>query len=300
MNSSSTSLLSFFLATIIFGLVAPATADTDNGVCTPTADYCWSCSGDTTNATTTYEVNLKALLASLSLVNQTNYEFYHNSLGDGTNKVNAIAMCRGDIAENDCRSCYTAASVILSQNCSNQHQAVIWAINCTVRYSNMSIFGIEEDEPTKFVPSPNNTSNLEQFKQVLNPLLKTLSEKAASGDSMKKFAAGHELVPGTNQTIYAIVQCSPDLDKENCTGCLDDAISDISNSTIDGKDGGRILKPSCSFRFENNRFYDLAVDSLPPAPSPTQGNTTSITTKVSPSSFFQLLLSLLCISSALF
>lgn len=273
MNSCSTSLLSFFLATIILGLVAPATAeDNSTSVCTQTADYCWSCSGSTTNATTTYKENLSALLLSLSSNNQTDYGFYNSSLGSGTNKVNAIAMCRGDVAaEKDCRSCYNDASLILLQNCSNHHQAVIWALRCTVRYSNMSIFGIEEDEPTMFVPSPHSIANFEAFKLVLDPLLKNLSEKAASGDSMKKFAAGHELVPGTNQTIYATVQCSPDLDTQECSGCLEEAISDISNSTIAGKDGGRILKPSCSFRFENNIFYESAADSGPPSTSPTQG-----------------------------
>ncbi|RXH86010.1 hypothetical protein DVH24_017063 [Malus domestica] len=129
-----------------------------------------------------------------------------------------------------------------------------------VRYSNVSIFGVEEDDPVKFVPGVNNTPNAEQFKLVLKPLLETLSEKAAAGDTTTKFAAGHALFPATNQIIYAIVQCTPDLDRQNCSDCLEEAISDIPKC-CEGKEGGRILRPSCNLRFEVNLFYDAAAYS---------------------------------------
>ncbi|XP_024156927.1 cysteine-rich repeat secretory protein 38 [Rosa chinensis] len=297
---SSTSLL-FIFATII---VAPAIVDAQ---CTTNADYCWSCN-TTTNATTAYKQNLNTLLVSLSSNNQTNYGFLNLSLGTGTNKVNVIALCRGDLAQDQCRSCYGEANIILSQNCSNHHEAIIWALRCTVRYSNITMFGIEEDEPARLLPSPNSASNPEDFKLVLNPLLETLSRNASSGDSMKKFAAGHAPVPAgseTNQTIYASAQCSPDLDKQNCSECLEDSIKDIPKC-CEGKDGGRVLKPSCTLRFEGGMFYEPSADSLinistaTPPPTATEGNKTSnITIKVSPSSFFQLLLLVLCLSSAL-
>ncbi|XP_050370259.1 cysteine-rich repeat secretory protein 38-like [Argentina anserina] len=343
--NASTSLL-FFFATVIVVLVAPAIADDDVEItkCTPTADYCWSCSGsNTTNATTAYKQNLNTLLLSLSSNNQSNnYGFLNLTMGTGTNKVNIMALCRGDLAQNQCRTCYSEASIILSQNCTNQlYEGIIWAQGCTVRYSNSTIFGIEEDEPLQLLSSPNGVPNAADFKLVLNPLLKALVQNASSGDSMKKFAAGHAPVPAgsaTNQTIYASVQCSPELDKQTCSDCLEDSIEDIPKC-CDGKDGARILKPSCILRFEKGMFYEPGADSLvnittaspsptatpppitptpsatptpttptpsatptPTTPTPTaaEGNSTSnITIKVSPSSFFQLLLLVLCLSSAL-
>ncbi|RXH99343.1 hypothetical protein DVH24_011668 [Malus domestica] len=257
--------LLFFILPIILGLHAPAIADdVDNGVCTTTADYCWSCSGtnETFNNGSNYERNLHTVLSSFSS-NKTeiNSAFYNSSLGQGPEKVNAMALCRGDVPLNDCHTCFNESISILRQNCTNQKQATIWAQRCTVHYSNVSIFGVAEDDPVKFVPGPTNAPNAEQFKQVLNPLVVNLSGTAAAGDSMKKFAAGHALVPATNQTIYAIVQCTPDLDRQNCSECLDEAISDIPQC-CEGKEGGRVLRPSCNLRFESNLFYDAASDSL--------------------------------------
>ncbi|CAN6690011.1 unnamed protein product [Malus baccata var. baccata] len=171
-----------------------------------------------------------------------------------------MALCRGDVPLNDCRTCFNESISILLQNYTKKKQAIIWAQRCMVRYSNVSIFGVEEDDPVKFVPGVNNTPNAEQFKLVLKPLLETLSEKAAAGDTTTKFAAGHALFPATNQIIYAIVQCTPDLDRQNCSDCLEEAISDIPKC-CEGKEGGRILRPSCNLRFEVNLFYDAAAYS---------------------------------------
>ncbi|BFG27561.1 hypothetical protein CerSpe_138350 [Prunus speciosa] len=297
----SSRLLIFFILPILLVLdpLAPTIADDhiDEGVCTTRADYCWSCSNtnNTFNNGSIDKQNLNTLLSSLASNAQINSRFYNFSLGQAPNKVNAIAVCRGDVAPKDCLTCFNDSVSILLQNCTNQKEAIIWAERCTVRYSNISIFGVLEDKPVKFVPSPNNISNAEQYKQVLNTIFGNLSEKAAAGDSVSKFAAGHALVPVTNQTIYATVQCSPDLDKQNCSDCLEESISDIPER-FDGLDGGRVLRPSCYLRFESNPFYDPGADTLINLPDDqgnnTSGNNTSnITTKVSPPSFFRLALS---------
>ncbi|KAJ7967622.1 Cysteine rich receptor like kinase [Quillaja saponaria] len=104
--------------------------------------------------------------------------------------------------------------------------------------------------------------------------------RAASGSSLRKYAAGNATGPNF-QTIFALVQCTPDLSELECTDCLVGAFSDIAGSNVEGKRGGRIIKPSCNFRYENSRFYDPTVDTqLPvsppaPAPPPPSTNTTS-------------------------
>ncbi|ONI11306.1 hypothetical protein PRUPE_4G100700 [Prunus persica] len=271
---SSRSLLFFItLAIIILNLVAPTISQYD-GMCSESAEYCWKCS-DTGIYTPgdKYQENLNSLLSSFSSSNtQNNYGFYNSSLGQDQNQVNAIALCRGDISEDSCHACINKSTDILLQNCSrHQKEAIVWAEPCMVRYSNNLIFGIEQVDPVQHVPSQKYARN----ELVLNTLLGILSDRAASGDSLKKFAAGHATVSG-GEKIYALVQCTPDLDKQNCSNCLKQSVSEIQ--TCCGGKGGRVLRPSCNLRYEAGLFFESTANSLvdipapvPAAPAPEEG-----------------------------
>ncbi|KAM2481618.1 hypothetical protein PS1_005106 [Malus domestica] len=272
---SSRSLLFFFLPSI-FNLLAPTMAQFDNRTCTSAAEYCWICSDTAGNYTPDdmYQSNLKRLFSSFSSDSRNRSGFYNSSAGQDSNKVNAIALCRGDLALDDCHTCVNESSHILLHNCSNHKEAILWGERCMVRYSYNVIFGIEQKYPIKFLPSPNFAENGQQFEVVLNPLLGILSEKAASGDSLKKFAAGHATVPDA-ETIYAFVQCTPDINQQNCSNCLKDSVS-IIPGCCGGKKGGRVLKPSCYLRYEDGIFFDpsaawpinISNPSAPAGPAP--------------------------------
>ncbi|CAL8148771.1 unnamed protein product [Prunus armeniaca] len=271
---SSRSLFFFItLAIIILNLVAPAISQYD-GMCTERTDYCWKCS-DTGIYTPgdKYHENLNSLLSSFSSSNtQNNYGFYNSSLGQDQNQVNAIALCRGDISEDSCHACLNKSADVLLQNCTrHQKEAIVWAEPCMARYSNNLIFGIEQVDPVQHVPSEKYARN----DLVLTSLLAILSDRAASGDSLKKFAAGHATVSG-GEKIYALVQCTPDLDKQNCSNCLKQSVSEIQ--TCCGGKGGRVLRPSCNLRYEAGLFFESTANSLvdipapvPPAPAPEEG-----------------------------
>ncbi|CAL9015268.1 unnamed protein product [Prunus brigantina] len=266
MGSSRSMLFFINLAIIILNLVAP-TISQDDGPCTPTADYCWKCSDTGTyTAGDKYQENLNSLLSSFSSNTQNNSGFYSSSKGQDSNKINAIALCRGDLPLESCRACLNKSTDILLQNCSNHKEAIIWAEPCMVRYSNKLIFGIEQTDPLKHLPSPNYPRNPKQFESVLTPLLVNLSDRAASTNSLKKFAAGHATVPG-GEPIYALAQCTPDIDKQNCSSCLKQSVKEIL--TCCGEtNGGRVLKPSCNLRYENNSFYASTADSFVDIPAP--------------------------------
>ncbi|KAI5330967.1 hypothetical protein L3X38_021104 [Prunus dulcis] len=281
MGSSRSMLFFITLAIIILNLVAPTMAQ-DDGTCTHEGEYCLKCS-DTVPYTAgdKYQENLNSLLSSFSSNTQNNSGFYSSSRGQDSNKVNAIALCRGDLPQDSCQAWLNRSTHILLQNCSTHKEAIIWAERCMVRYSHEVIFGIEQTDPFKRLPSPNPAKNPQQFEVVLTPLLDILSERAAAGDSLKKFAAGHAPVPG-GETIYALAQCTPDMDKKNCSTCLNKTILDIGG----GMNGGRVLKPSCNLRYEIYSFFDSRAGSLvdipppvppPPAPAPEEakkkGNT---------------------------
>ncbi|XP_057986370.1 cysteine-rich receptor-like protein kinase 44 isoform X2 [Hevea brasiliensis] len=111
-----------------------------------------------------------------------------------------------------------------------------------------------------------SSSELSQFNRVLQALLTTLRTEAASGNWTRKFATGNER--SGFYTIYALMQCTPDLSQQECDDCLVGATAEIPISSS-GKLGGRVIKPSCNLRFETYRFYDETFGSTPPT-SPQQ------------------------------
>ncbi|KAH7545821.1 hypothetical protein FEM48_Zijuj01G0134500 [Ziziphus jujuba var. spinosa] len=185
---------------------------------------------------------------------QNSHGFYNSSFGENSNKVNLIALCRGDVTADNCRTCLNDTSYKLLERCPNKKEAIIWDERCMVRYSNNSIIYKRKDAPLKTLPSPNAATDPELFKLVLKPLLDGLKIEAASGNSTAKCEFGNDTVPNAER-IFALVQCTPDLNEGECNGCLDDAILQIPDC-CGGKQGGRVLKPSCNLRFESGPFYN--------------------------------------------
>ncbi|WJX21113.1 non-specific serine/threonine protein kinase [Trifolium repens] len=244
-------------------------------------NFCINDNGNYT-ANSTYQTNLNILLSNLSSNTEINYGFYNFSYGQNTDKVNAIGLCRGDVKPDDCRNCLNDSRVLLTRLCPNQKEAIGWYDNCMLRYSNRSIFGIMEGSPTYYLWNPNNATDVDQFNQVLGILMKKLRERAASSDDFRvKYATGNETDVNLNfQTVYGLVQCTPDLSLQDCNSCLDAAISEIP-SCCNNKGGGRVLKPSCNIRFESSLFYNPTPvvdtdETSPPQEKSKSSHTTTI------------------------
>ncbi|GLT69650.1 hypothetical protein SLA2020_417860 [Shorea laevis] len=71
------------------------------------------------------------------------------------------------------------------------------------------------------------------------------------------------------QTLYTLVQCTADLSGSDCNRCLQIAIANLPDC-CGGKQGARVLFPSCNLRFEVYPFYQ----SLAPVPPPPGSETT--------------------------
>ncbi|KAF4399005.1 hypothetical protein G4B88_023599 [Cannabis sativa] len=102
-----------------------------------------------------------------------------------------------------------------------------------------------------------------------------LKNEAAFGGSLRKYATGQTKAPDF-LTIYALVQCTPDLPQQQCINCLDYVYSLIPNC-CSGKVGGRVVGPTCSVRYEKYLFYGSPYDPRPPfqtAPTPAPTNNT--------------------------
>ncbi|KAK7828875.1 cysteine-rich receptor-like protein kinase 29 [Quercus suber] len=224
--------------------------------------FCLNNGNYTSNST--YKANLYHLLSSDT---EIDYGFYNSSYGQNPDKVYAIGLCRGDAKPDVCRSCLNNATKLLTQLCPNQKEAIGWYDYCMLRYSLRNIFGIMENSPSFYMWNYNNVSaNLDKFNQDLRTLLDGLRVQAVAGGSLRKFAEANATAPNF-QTLYALVQCTPDLYQQDCSDCLTGAFGDIP-SCCDGKQGGRVVRPSCNFRYEVYRFYDPVADIAPPPSSP--------------------------------
>ncbi|KAI4295818.1 hypothetical protein L6164_035821 [Bauhinia variegata] len=299
------------LLSFLFVLVIP--------ICQSTAQpslvkyFCINKNGNYT-ANSTYQTNLNTLLSNLYSDTDNDYGFYNSSYGQNSDKVNAIAMCRGDVKPSDCRTCLNNSRVLLTQNCPSEKEAIGWYDKCMLRYSNRSIFGTMETDPPYYIWNYKNATSRDKYNEVVRDLLEKLRSKTASGDSRRKFAAANETFLSF-QNIFAFLQCTPDLSEQQCNDCLVGSISDIGFWCA-GRVRCRIFKPSCNLRFDTRSFYDPdAVDApltLPPpqaSPPSSITNTTSteegksnssrtiIAIVVSISAFVVLLLIFICIFS---
>lgn len=96
--------------------------------------------------------------------------------------------------------------------------------------------------------------------------------QAANGGGDKKFAT-KEANFSSFQTLYTLAQCTPDLSQSGCEKCLKIATSELP-SCCNGKQGGRVLIPSCNIRYEFYPFYREVAAPAPqqPKPNPQKGN----------------------------
>ncbi|GMH05352.1 hypothetical protein Nepgr_007192 [Nepenthes gracilis] len=244
------------------------------------------CPDNTTFApNSSYQTNLNSVLTSLSSNSTTQSGFHYTYAGDGgASTVYGIFLCRGDDTEDVCRTCVATAVEAIQQNCTNRKQAVIWYDVCMIRYSNASFFGELDSDYVFFVWSLHNiTNNVTGFTTVLSDTMNMIAETAAKGQPGKKFATADAYF-NSSQKLYTLAQCTPDLSSGDCHTCLTDCIQKLPDC-CSGRQGGRVLYPSCNIRYEIGLFYENAGPTAPvagpapvlalvPAPAPKQNSST--------------------------
>ncbi|KAL5839843.1 hypothetical protein ACOSQ4_012451 [Xanthoceras sorbifolium] len=224
------------------------------------------CSNQNFTRNSTYQSNLNFLLSSLpSNANRSSNGFSNATAGQDPNRVYGLFQCRGDVTTSTCQDCVDFASreVTTTQRCPAQKGAVIWYDECLLRYSDSYIFSTAARNPGIFMYNTNNvTIEPSRFHELMLGLMNEAATQAAN--DTKKFATrkGNST---TSQTLYTLVQCTQDLSNNDCSGCLQEAISGLPT----GRTGGRTLLPSCNCRYELYLFYNESMTaSPPPAPMP--------------------------------
>ncbi|KAI9123683.1 hypothetical protein K1719_004983 [Acacia pycnantha] len=111
----------------------------------------WNCSTTKDNYTTndSYLNNLGNLFEDLSKSSNitNNNGFYSTMVGNKSNTVYGLFMCRGDVSFQLCNECVNEGIEQLKYYCSFSKEAIIWYDMCMVRYSNSSFFSTLDTQP---------------------------------------------------------------------------------------------------------------------------------------------------------
>ena len=124
-----------------------------------------------------------------------------------------------------------------------------------------------EDQPRKYFWNVTVIAVApDHFLHLAETTLNDLVHLALNSSGAKKFAT-KEANFTKYQTLYSLVQCTPDLSSFHCKKCLRKAITNLP-TCCNGKQGGRVLYPSCNIRYEIYPFYQIqAIHALVPAPA---------------------------------
>ncbi|KAF8409482.1 hypothetical protein HHK36_005558 [Tetracentron sinense] len=246
----------------------------------PTYVYHYCPNTTTYTANSTYQANLRLLLSSLSSNATVGNGFYNATSGRNPDMVYGLFLCRGDVTDDVCQDCVETASkdILLLDRCPKEKVATTWYEQCMLRYSNQSIFSIMQEAPAISMYNTQNISEPSRFNQLLADTMAGLASRATSGQSSRNFAT-EEANFTAFQTLYSLVQCTPDISGSDCNRCLRSGIATLP-SCCSGRQGARVLRPSCIVRYELYPFYKIeapapAPSVLIPLPSPPPTNRTT-------------------------
>ena len=160
-------------------------------------------------------------------------------------------------------------------NCTREKEAVVWYQECTLRYANRQIMGLNEDDLrwSRWF-SQGNVSNPNQLESVLSTMMSDLIQKAAYNDSLDGYATG-EAPFSPYPIVYSLVQCSADILCLPRERFLRRLYRDMQYCCNGGRLWLMMFQTNCQMRYDMVPFYTSLAP--PPTPSPSQGkNDTSV------------------------
>ncbi|XP_076926692.1 cysteine-rich receptor-like protein kinase 8 [Bidens hawaiensis] len=252
---------------------------------------------------TNYSTNLDTALEKLP-GSDSGYGYFNSSEGQGADIANVICLCRADVEDHMCRSCFKEAVFRLRVfACPNQTEGVIYYEFCLLKYSNAEILGTNDmKRDLLFLFNKDTFPDKNQFNGFLYPFMNKLRDEAAAGSSLLKFAMDNTSGPDTS-TLYGLAQCVPILSEAQCKECLAYAINQLS-SCCDGRIGALVLMARCNIRYE---IYEFNINTRPlPPPSSTfdqsspQGNKKTSATRTAIFVIIPTVIAILIVSICIF
>ncbi|XP_013664124.2 cysteine-rich receptor-like protein kinase 10 isoform X1 [Brassica napus] len=203
----------------------------------------------------TYYNNLVTLLSFLSSSNASHSTGFQNSTaGQDPARVTGLFLCRGDVSGEVCRNCVTFSVNESLRRCPTQRDVVLYYDDCMLRYSNHNILSNVRTDGGYTLSSGITIPPDQQrsFRDLVLALMNQAARDAA--DSSRKLGARR-----TNftefQSVYGLVQCTPDLTTQDCSRCLVTSINQLHTDNT----GSRLLLPSCNSRYESYPFFNESI-----------------------------------------
>ncbi|XP_010422102.1 PREDICTED: putative cysteine-rich receptor-like protein kinase 35 [Camelina sativa] len=237
----------------------------------------------------TFDLNRRRVLSNIASNVTTHNGFYNTSIGQNPNQLFIIGMCIPGTEPEACSKCIKGSSDGLLRSCPNQTVGYVWPDCCMVRYSNISFSGSGSliMEPSKSVSNPAPIDvDLTLFDRVWEELMsRTIT--AASSITHESSSFGHKYYASdvasltTFQTIYAMVQCTPDVSSGDCEYCLKKTVVDYKKCCR-GNKGGAFVRPFCFIRWDLYPFagaFENVTLSPPVLPQPPVSGRTNTTGK---------------------
>ncbi|CAA0406738.1 unnamed protein product [Arabidopsis thaliana] len=222
-----------------------------------------------TKSNTTYNKNLKTLLSTLS--NQSSFANYYNlTTGLASETVHGMFLCTGDVNRTTCNACVKDATIEIAKNCTNHREAIIYNVDCIVRYSDKFFLTTLETNPSYWWSSHDLIPK--SFGKFGQRLSDKMGEVIVRSSLLSTSFTPYYLMDTTRfDNLYdleSIVQCTPDLDPRNCTTCLKLALQELTEC-CGNQVWAFIYTPNCMVSF------DTYNSSLPPLPPPSRSGSFS-------------------------
>ena len=99
---------------------------------------------------------------------------------------------------------------------------------CFIRYSNENFFSVA-NTTSSYIYSSENYTDREPYSNALNALFYQLIAKINASENM--VASGQESVNGIDK-LYGLLQCTRDLNHQECYKCLSSLISDLQPPSL--------------------------------------------------------------------
>ncbi|KAK3431971.1 LOW QUALITY PROTEIN: hypothetical protein EUGRSUZ_E04141 [Eucalyptus grandis] len=151
----------------------------------------------------TYQTNLNTLLSSISSATTTDADGFANATA-GKNPLDRtyrLFLCRGDIVPPLVATACPIKQIL--SDCPKEKDSIIRYDECMLRYSNHSIFSVEQDAPAFLLMNKVNISSPSSFAQLLKDTTDELVESAASDGSGKRFAVMDANI-SSSKRLYAL------------------------------------------------------------------------------------------------
>ncbi|KAH0935251.1 hypothetical protein HID58_012368 [Brassica napus] len=213
-----------------------------------------------------YSTNLKTLRSSLSSTNASYSTGFQNATaGQAPDTVTGLFLCRGDVSPEVCRSCVSFSVKDIVAKCPNQREATIYYDECMLRYSDQDVSSnlTLADDFLMYNDYKTAPKDVDLFKKVAST---TMMEAAFEAANSSRYFCTRKAKWIDFKDLYVLVQCTPDLTRDDCLFCLLQSINGLNFESI----GSRHLSPSCNSRYEVYKFYnETEVKSPPPLASST-------------------------------